>query len=82
MVHTPGLRSTTSRFQVQPLAIASRLHRPHIIEEKTPQLMVKATVNSQEHPRKLAHLQRERKKEKRGKKGEKLELKKEESNQN
>ena len=71
MVHSPGLRSTTSRFQVQPLAIASRLHRPHIIEEKTPQLMVKATVNSQESPRKLANLQRERKK-KEGKKEKNL----------
>ena len=80
MVYSPGLRSTTSRFQVQPLTVASRLHKPHIIEEKTPQLMVQATVNSQDQPRKLAQLQRKR--EKRGEKGEKLESKKEGSNQN
>ena len=67
MVYSPGLGSTTSRFQVQPLTVASRLHKPHIIEEKTPQLMVQATVNSQDQPRKLAQLQRKRKRKKRGK---------------
>ena len=76
MVYSPGLGSTTSRFQVQPLTVASRLHKPHIIEEKTPQLMVQATVNSQEQPRKLAQLQRKRKREKRGEKRRNIGVKK------
>ena len=38
--------------------------------------MVKATVSSQEHPKKLAHLQREKKRGKKGEKGQKQESKK------
>lgn len=49
----------TQGVQTQPHIIASRLHRPHSMKNKTPRLMVKATFNSQEHSKKLTHLQKE-----------------------
>ena len=42
-------------LQARLLTAAPRLHRPHITEDKTPRLMVKATFNIQEHPKKLKH---------------------------
>lgn len=50
MVQSPGLRSPTLGVQAQPITVASRLHRPHSTENKTPILMVKARLKSQEHP--------------------------------
>ena len=50
VVQCPGLRSTTLGVQAQPITVASRLHRPHSTENKTPILMVKARLKSQEHP--------------------------------
>ena len=53
MVQSPGFGSPTSGVQAQSLTIALRLHRPHITEYKTPRLLVKATLNSPEYPKRL-----------------------------
>ena len=41
-----------------------RLLRPYSTGDKSPRLMMKATLNSQEHSKKLTHLQREETKKK------------------
>ena len=64
MVQSPGLGSPTSGVQVQLLTVAPRLHRSHNTENKTPRVMVKATLNSPEHPKKLTYLQKRKEKQK------------------
>ena len=58
VVQSPGLRSPSLEVHTQLLTVAPRFHRPHSTEDKTPRLMVKATLNSQYQPKKLTHLQR------------------------
>ena len=53
VVQSPRLGSPTSGVQAQSLTIAPTLHRPHITEDKTPRLLVKATLSSPEYPKKL-----------------------------
>ena len=52
---SPEFGCVTSGVQAQPHIVASRLHRPHSMEDKTPRLMVKAMFNNQEHLKKLRH---------------------------
>ena len=49
VAQSPGLRSPTLEVQALPLTIAPSFHGPHSTEGKTPRLMVKGTLNSQEH---------------------------------
>ena len=49
VAQSPGFGSPTLEFQALHLTIAPSFHRPHSTEGKTPQLMVKRTLNSQEH---------------------------------
>ena len=55
----PGLQSPSLKIQAQQLIVTPILHKPHSTQDRTPRLMVKATFNSQEHSKKLTHLQRE-----------------------
>ena len=65
MVQSPGLRSPSLEVQAHLLTVASRFHSPHSTEDKTPRLMEKATLNSQDQPKKLTHLQRVKREKKR-----------------
>ena len=68
VVQSPGLRSPSLEVQAHLLTVASRFHSPHSTEDKTPRLMVKATLNSQDQPKKLTHLQRVKREKERIKK--------------
>ena len=57
VVQSPGLGYPTSWVQDRPLTVTLRLHRSHNTEDKIPGLIVRVTLNSQDHPKKLAHLQ-------------------------
>ena len=50
IVQNPGLLSPTSGVQHQTLTVALRSHKPQSTEDKIPRLLVKATLNSPEHP--------------------------------
>ena len=65
VVQSPGLGSPTSGVHARPLTVAPRLHRSHNTEDKTPGLMVKVTLNSQDSPKILVHLQWENREKKR-----------------
>lgn len=53
IVQSPGRLSPTSGVQHQTLIVALTSYKPHSTEDKTPRLLVKATLNSPEHPDRL-----------------------------
>ena len=55
--------------QAQPLTVALRLPRPYSTEVKTQRLMVKATFDNQEHPKKRNAYQEKSEKGKKDKNG-------------
>ena len=67
--------------QAQPLIAATRVHKPHSTEDKTPRLMVKKHSTAKRTQRNSHTYNRKEDREKKKKKRIKVEVKKEDSNQ-
>lgn len=57
-----GVKSHASEIQARHIYVAPRLHRPQSIEDNTSRLIAEITLNSQQHPKRVTHSHREKKK--------------------
>ena len=69
VVRSPVIASSTSVVQAQPLIAATRVHRPHSTEDKTPRLMVKKHSTAKRTQRNSHTYNKKEDREKKKKKG-------------